>query len=200
MVFLFSNIGLPGELNVNWRAKGVATFDCEYGFSCMGYEIAGAWGARMARRSGDVFAFVGDGSYLMQNSELLSSILSGDKLIVILCDNGGFAVIERLQLAQGGASFNNMLPDDVRVDWVAHARALGCVAEAATTVRELEDALARARHADRTTVIAIRTAPQVWTEGGAFWEVGVPELSDRAEVRAARAVLEEGKRRQRVGW
>ena len=173
--------GLPGELNVNWRAKGVATFDCEYGFSCMGYEIAGAWGARMARRTGDVIAFVGDGSYLMQNSELLSSVLAGHKLIVILCDNGGFAVIERLQLAQGGASYNNMLPDGVRVDWVAHARALGCEAEAAATPDELADALDRARRADRTTVIALRTAPQAWTEGGAFWEVGVPAVSDRAD-------------------
>ena len=192
--------GLPGELNVNWRAKGVGTFDCEYGFSCMGYEIAGAWGARMARRDGEVICFVGDGSYLMHNSELLSSVLSGHKLVVVLCDNGGFAVIERLQLGQGGASFNNMLPDGVRVDWVAHARALGCAAEAVTTTGELEEAFARARAADRTTVIAIQTAPDVWTEGGAFWEVGVPEVSPRREVAEARERLLAGKRAQRVGW
>lgn len=192
--------GLPGELNVNWRAKGVGTFDCEYGFSCMGYEIAGAWGARMARREGEVICFVGDGSYLLMNSELLSSVLSGHKLIVVLCDNGGFAVIERLQLAQGGASFNNMLPAGVAVDWVAHARALGCEAESAATIAELEDAFARARHSDRTTVIAIATAPDVWTEGGAFWEVGVPEVAGRPEVAEARERLMEGKKAQRVGW
>jgi 3D-(3,5/4)-trihydroxycyclohexane-1,2-dione acylhydrolase (decyclizing) len=192
--------GLPGELNVNWLAKGVHTFDCEYGFSCMGYEIAGAWGARMARREGDVIAFVGDGSYLMQNSELLSSLLTGDKLIVVLCDNGGYAVIERLQLEQGGASFNNMLPTGVHVDWAAHARALGCAAESVTTVAELGEAFERARSADRTSVIAIRTAPDVWTGGGAFWEVGVPEISPRREVAAARERLLEGKRAQRVGW
>jgi 3D-(3,5/4)-trihydroxycyclohexane-1,2-dione acylhydrolase (decyclizing) len=134
------------------------------------------------------------------NSELLSSVLSGHKLIVVLCDNGGFAVIERLQLEQGGASFNNMLPPGAAVDWVAHARALGCNAEAVATIGELEDAFARARAADRTTVIAIPTAPDVWTEGGAFWEVGVPEVAGRPEVRAARERLDEAKRAQRVGW
>ena len=195
--------GLPGELNVNWLARGVATFDCEYGFSCMGYEIAGAWGARMARTRGEVFAFVGDGSYLMLNSELCSSVITGHKLIVLLCDNGGFAVIERLQVGQGGASFNNMFEDvghRVEVDWVAHARSLGCLAEGVTTIAELEAAFERARAADRTTVIAIETAPHDWTPGGAFWEVGVPAVSPRPEVDAARAKVLQGKGRQRVGW
>ena len=121
--------GLPGELNVNWLAKGVGTFDCEYGFSTMGYELAGAWGARRARAKGEVIAFVGDGSYLMLNSELYSATLAGDRLIVILCDNGGYAVIHRLQVAQGGAAHNNLFedvrPGYVAVDWVAHARSLG---------------------------------------------------------------------------
>ncbi|MFN2628190.1 MAG: 3D-(3,5/4)-trihydroxycyclohexane-1,2-dione acylhydrolase (decyclizing) [Gaiellaceae bacterium] len=192
--------GLPGELNVNWRSLGIATFDCEYGYSCMGYELAGSWGARMARSAGEVICFVGDGSYLMLNSELYSSVLSGHKIVVVLCDNGGYAVIERLQLAQGGASYNNMLGGAPRVDWVAHATSLGCRAEAVGGIEELGEALERARAADRTTVIAIETAEQVWTPGGAFWEVGVPEVSDRPEVRAARTELEAGKRRQRVGW
>ena len=196
--------GLPGELNINWLSKGTATFDCEYGFSCMGYEIAGAWGARMARSSGEVISFVGDGSYLMLNSDLLSSVISGDKLIVVLCDNGGYAVIDRLQVGQGNAPFNNMFedvgPNRVDVDWVAHARSLGCQAEEVTTIAGLEEAFERARAAERTTVIAIRTAPHAWTDGGAFWEVGVPERTGRPEVDAARARLIEGKRRQRVGW
>jgi len=196
--------GLPGELNVNWLAKGVGTFDCEYGFSCMGYEIAGAWGARMARRAGEVIAFVGDGSYLMLNSELLSSVVSGHKLIVVLCDNGGYAVIDRLQVGQGGAPFNNLFrdigPHQVAVDWVAHAGALGCAAEAVDDVGGLAEAFERARTIDRTCVIAIRTAPDAWTEGGAFWEVGVPEVSERKEVVAARERLLEDKRGQRVGW
>jgi 3D-(3,5/4)-trihydroxycyclohexane-1,2-dione acylhydrolase (decyclizing) len=196
--------GLPGELNVNWLAKGVGTFDCEYGFSCMGYEIAGAWGARMARRKGEVLAFVGDGSYLMQNSELYSSVVSGHKLVVVLCDNGGYAVIDRLQVGQGGAPFNNLFrdigPNQIQVDWVAHATALGCLAESAETTDELTDALERARSAERTSVIVLRTAPDRWTEGGAFWEVGVPEVSEREEIRRARSRLVEAKQAQRVGW
>ncbi|HXR55047.1 MAG TPA: 3D-(3,5/4)-trihydroxycyclohexane-1,2-dione acylhydrolase (decyclizing), partial [Acidimicrobiales bacterium] len=144
--------GLPGELNANWLAKGIATFDCEYGFSCMGYEIAGGWGAAMARRSGEVFVLVGDGSYLMLNSELYSSVLSGHKMIVVVCDNGGFAVIERLQLQQGGKSFNNMIATSrvaapIEVDFAAHAASLGCEAEIVAEVEELEQALARARRA-----------------------------------------------------
>ena len=196
--------GFPGELNVNWLSRGVATFDCEYGFSCMGYELAGAWGARMARSLGEVFSFVGDGSYLMLNSELLSSVISGHKLIVVLCDNGGYAVIERLQVGQGGASFNNMFsgigPNHVQVDWVAHARSLGCEAERVEAIDDLPAALARARAAERTYVIAIRTAPDAWTEGGAFWQVGVPEVSGRAAVDEARAKQSEGRRGQRIGW
>ncbi len=196
--------GLPGEMNVNWLAKGVATFDCEYGFSCMGYEIAGGWGARMARASGDVLCLVGDGSYLMLNSELLSSIISGHKLIVVLCDNGGFAVIDRLQVGQGNVPFNNMFehigPNRVEVDWVGHARSLGCLAEQVESIDELETAIGRAREADRTTVISIRTDPQAWTVGGAFWEVGVPAASARDDVRAARERLAAGKLEQRVGW
>jgi len=196
--------GLPGEMNVNWLAKGVGTFDCEYGYSTMGYEIAGAWGARMARQAGEVIAFVGDGSYLMLNSELYSATLKGDKLIVVLCDNGGYAVIHRLQVGQGGTAYNNMLEDICTdypvVDWVAHARALGCDAEEAGNVAELEQAFERARASDRSTVIVVRTAPHDWTPGGAFWEVGIPEETQRVEVSEARERMDEGKRSQRVGW
>jgi 3D-(3,5/4)-trihydroxycyclohexane-1,2-dione acylhydrolase (decyclizing) len=196
--------GFPGELNVNWLAKDVATFDCEYGYSCMGYEIAGAWGARMARPSGEVIAFVGDGSYLMLNSELYSSVITGQKLIVVVCDNGGFAVIDRLQTGMGGRSFNNLFGTNggerVKIDWAAHARALGCAGESVSTIAELEEAFERARSATRTTVIAIDTASNRWTPGGAFWEVGVAEVSDRAEVADAHARVLEGKQRQRVGW
>jgi 3D-(3,5/4)-trihydroxycyclohexane-1,2-dione acylhydrolase (decyclizing) len=196
--------GFPGELNVNWLSKGVATFDCEYGYSCMGYEISGAWGARLARRQGEVIAFAGDGSYLMLNSDLYSSVITGQKLIVVVCDNGGYAVIDRLQTGMGGRSFNNMFdntgPERVKVDWAAHAIALGCRAEAVQTIGELEEAFARARSEDRTTVIAIETAPDRWTPGGAFWEVGVAEVSDRDDVLAAHARVTEGKQRQRVGW
>jgi 3D-(3,5/4)-trihydroxycyclohexane-1,2-dione acylhydrolase (decyclizing) len=201
--------GLPGELNVNWLANGVGTFDCEYGYSCMGYEIAGGWGARMARADGpgEVIVFVGDGSYLMMNSDLYSSVLSGHKMIVVVCDNGGFAVIDRLQVDQGGASFANLFDvagggdgGHVPVDFAAHAAAMGCQAETVRSIAELEPAFERARRADRTTVIVLRTDPHAWTPGGAFWEVGVPAASERPAVRQARARLDQGKHDQRVGW
>ncbi len=196
--------GFPGELNNNWRSLAPATFDCEYGFSCMGYEISGGWGARMARPQGEVFVFVGDGSYLMMNSDLYSSVLSGHKLIVVVCDNGGFAVIDRLQVNQGGRSFNNLLADcnivgEVRVDFAAHAAAMGCITERVGSIAELEGALARARTADRTVVIAMHTHPSSWTGGGAFWEVGVPEVSALPTVEVARTSMEAGRSQQRRG-
>ncbi|NIR41635.1 MAG: 3D-(3,5/4)-trihydroxycyclohexane-1,2-dione acylhydrolase (decyclizing), partial [Actinobacteria bacterium] len=190
--------GFPGEVNNGWRAKARDSFDCEYGFSCMGYEISGGWGAAMALPDKTVTVFVGDGSYLMMNSDLYSSVLSGHKMIVIVCDNGGFAVINRLQVNQGGAPFNNLfadarIVDEVRVDFAAHARAMGCEAETVATIEELEAAYERARAADRTYVIALRTDQHSWTEGGSWWEVGVPEVSSRPSVRDARAELDEGK-------
>lgn len=197
--------GFPGELVNGWRSDVIHSFDTEYGFSCMGYEISGGWGAKMARPDREVVVFVGDGSYLMMNSDLYSSVLSGHPLIVIVCDNGGYAVIDRLQVAQGGVPFNNLLADariveEVRVDFAAHAAAMGCRAETVTDIAGLEAAFLRAREADRTTVIALRTDAHRWTEGGSFWEVGVPEVSPRAEVNEARAALEAGKAMQRVGW
>ncbi len=197
--------GFPGELNNGWRQKALNSFDCEYGFSCMGYEISGGWGAAMALPDRDVTVFVGDGSYLMMNSDLYSSVLSGHKMVVIVCDNGGFAVINRLQINQGGKPFNNLLADskiveEVRVDFAAHAAAMGCISETVSTIDELEAAWQRAKQADRTTVIAMRTHQYEWTEGGAWWEVGVPEVSELQSVLDARAELDEDKAEQRVGW
>jgi len=197
--------GLPGELNVNWRSKGIATFDCEYGFSCMGYETAGAWGAAFARPDDEVFCLVGDGSYLMLNSEIYSSVLSGRKFVLVVCDNAGFAVIERLQRNQGGASYNNMLADSrgpgshVRVDFAAHARSLGAEAIEVGSMAELEAALRTARAAERTTVVVTKVLADDWTEGSAFWQVGVPEVSERAEVGTARRAHEAGMSGQRRG-
>ncbi len=197
--------GLPGELNINWLSKSVASFDCEYGFSCMGYETAGAWGAAFARTEGEVLCLVGDGSYLMLNSEIYSSVLSGKKFILVVCDNAGFAVIERLQTNQGGASYNNMLRDsrgphsDVRVDFVAHAASLGAYATRASSIGELEAALEQARTHDRTSVVVVDVRESDWTEGSLFWQVGVPEVSERETVRQARAVHEAGMASQRRG-
>ena len=197
--------GFPGELVNGWRSDTVHSFDAEYGYSCMGYEISGGWGAKMARPDDEVVVFVGDGSYMMMNSDIYSSVLSGHKMIVIVCDNGGYAVINRLQVNQGGASFNNLIKDskiveEVRVDYAAHAASMGAISETVTTIAELEEAFQRARAADRTYVIAMQTDAHTWTEGGSFWEVGVPEVSNRQSVLDAKAEMIEGKAGQRVGW
>ena len=197
--------GFPGELVNGWRGTAVHSFDCEYGYSCMGYEISGGWGAKMALPEREVVVLVGDGSYLMMNSDLYSTVLTGHKLIVIVCDNGGYAVINRLQMAQGGVPFNNLIADSrvqdvTAVDFAAHAASMGCQAETVTTIAELEAAFQRARAADRTYVIALNTHAYRWTEGGSFWEVGVPEVSTSPDVRAAREEMDAGKADQRVGW
>ncbi|GBD45196.1 3D-(3,5/4)-trihydroxycyclohexane-1,2-dione hydrolase [bacterium HR40] len=197
--------GLPGELCMNWRAKAPDSFDCEFGYSCMGYEISGAWGAKMADPSREVVAMVGDGSYLMMNSDIYSSVLSGHKLIVVVCDNGGFAVIDRLQRAKGIPGFNNQLEDCrirelVRVDFAKHAEAMGAIGIRARGIGEFEDAFRRALAADRTTVIHIETHPRDWTEGnGAWWETGTPMRSPRESVQRAFAEHLTGKQRQRLG-
>ncbi len=198
--------GMPGELVMCWRAATSSTVDCEFGFSCMGYEIAGGWGAKLADPTRDVIVMVGDGSYLLMNSDIYSSVLTGLKLIVVVCDNGGFAVIDRLQRNKGIPSFNNQLADTrhqgelVRVDFAKHAEAMGAIGITVSGIGELEDAFRRAKAADRTTVIHVQVHPTDWTEGnGAWWECGTPEVSERASVRQARAEHEAGKRRQRVG-
>jgi len=196
--------GLPGELNMGWQSKSVGSFDVEYGYSCMGYEIAGAWGAKMALPDRDVISWVGDGSYLMMNSDIYSTIATGHKVIFIVCDNGGFAVINRLQVNTGGEEFNNLLEhtkrvDETRVDFVKHAASLGAIAEKVTGIEELRAAFGRAKAADRSYVIVIDTHPYEWTEGGVWWEVGVPEVSDRDQVLLARAELDAERKHQRSG-
>jgi 3D-(3,5/4)-trihydroxycyclohexane-1,2-dione acylhydrolase (decyclizing) len=196
--------GLPGELTKNWKVKSPGTFDCEFGYSCMGYEIAGGWGAKMAWPDADVIVMVGDGSYLMMNSDVYSSVLSGHKLIIIVCDNGGYAVIDRLQTFKGVPSFNNFLRDVrherlVTVDFAKHAEAMGAIAEQVRSLGDLEAAIDRARKADRTSVIVISTDAHTWTPGDAWWDVGVPEVSNREKVRAARADHTAKKQKQRAG-
>jgi 3D-(3,5/4)-trihydroxycyclohexane-1,2-dione acylhydrolase (decyclizing) len=196
--------GLPGELCKNWKAKTVGTFDCEFGFSCMGYEIAGGWGAAMANPERDVVVFTGDGSYLMMNSDIYSSVLTGHKMIVVVCDNGGFAVINRLQNFKGSPSFNNLIKDcrianEVGVDFARHAESMGALSETVQSVSELEAAFLRAKAADRTYVICIKVSGHDWTPGDAWWDVGVPEVSSRESVKKARAEHEEGWKKQRIG-
>jgi len=196
--------GLPGELTKNWQVKSPGTFDCEFGYSCMGYEIAGGWGAKMARPDAEVIVMVGDGSYLMMNSDIYSSVLTGHKLIVIVCDNGGYAVINRLQNYKGVPSFNNLIKDSrhrrlVMVDFAKHAESMGAKAEHVRSLGDLEAAIERAKRADTTTVIVIDTDAYSWTPGDAWWDVGVPEVSSSEKVRAARADHMTAKKKQRLG-
>ncbi len=197
--------GLPGELCMNWRARSINTFDCEFGFSCMGYELAGGWGAAMADPNRDVIVMCGDGSYLMMNSDIYSSVVSGHKMIVVVCDNGGFAVINRLQEFKGSPSFNNLIEHcrgertDLRVDFAKHAESMGAITETLEGTGDLGGALARAKAADRTYVIVLKTHPREWTPNDVFWDVGVPEVSERDSVRAARADHTKGQQNQRVG-
>jgi 3D-(3,5/4)-trihydroxycyclohexane-1,2-dione acylhydrolase (decyclizing) len=189
---------------MGWQAKSVGSFDVEYGYSCMGYEIAGAWGAKMAMPDREVISWVGDGSYLMMNSDIYSTVATGHKVIFIVCDNGGFAVINRLQVNTGGEEFNNLLEhtksvNDTRVDFAKHAASLGAVSEKVSGIEELQAAFLRAKAADRSYVIVIDTHPYEWTEGGAWWEVGVPEVSNREQVLVARAELDAERKNQRSG-
>ncbi len=190
--------GLPGELHRHWQAAQPGGYHLEYGYSCMGYEIAGALGVKLAQPQREVIVMVGDGSYLMLNSEIATSVRLNARLIVVLLDNGGFGCIERMQRSTGNASFNNLRPAaDRSLDLVAHARSLGALSCAVGSTAELESAIAAARRADRTTVLVIGTDPVASTAaGGCWWDVPVPEVSERAEIRAARAAYTKARRRR----
>jgi 3D-(3,5/4)-trihydroxycyclohexane-1,2-dione acylhydrolase (decyclizing) len=195
--------GLPGELHKLWRTARSDGYHVEYGYSCMGYEIAGGLGVKMAAPGREVVVMVGDGSYLMMNSELASSVMLGRKLIVVLLDNRGYGCINRLQHATGGAGFNNLLADAAHevlpsIDFAAHAASLGALSEHVATLGELEAALVRARAATRSYVVVIDTDPLKSTEaGGWWWDVAVPEVSERPEVEAARRAYEQGIRQKK---
>jgi 3D-(3,5/4)-trihydroxycyclohexane-1,2-dione acylhydrolase (decyclizing) len=189
--------GHPGQLHKLCRAPRPHSYHLEYGYSCMGYEIAGGLGVKIAAPARDVVVMVGDGSYLMMNSEIATSVMLGKKLTIVVLDNRGFGCINRLQRSTGSESFNNLLADAQHealpdIDFAAHAAAMGAIAEKADDLSGLEQALARANRADRTSVIVIDTDPMIATEaGGWWWDVAVPEVSVRAAVRDARAAYED---------
>lgn len=203
--------GLPAEVTANWRTKSIGSVDVEFGFSCMGYEISGGWGARLGHMEDhpdkDTIIFVGDGSYMLLNSDIYSSVLSGAKMIVVVCDNGGFAVINKLQNNTGNESYNNLIADcrlavdPFAVDFEAHARSMGANAETVHSISELKEAFARAKQSDRTYVISLKVdAFDGWTqEGHTWWEVGTPEVSNSDRVRQAHADWEAGRAPQRKG-
>ncbi len=203
--------GLPAEVTANWRTLDVGTVDVEFGFSCMGYEISGAWGARIAQTQRepdqDTIVFIGDGSFMMMNSDIYSSVLSQKKLIILVLDNGGFAVINKLQNNTGNESFNNLLadcptiPEPFAVEFAAHAAAQGAIAETVANAGELGAAFRRAKQSDKTHVIVMKVDPnEGWTaQGHAWWEVGTPHITESDRVRKAHVDWESTRQKQRKG-
>lgn len=194
---------MPGELHKIWDAP-TGGYHMEYGFSCMGYEIAGALGIKMARPEADVVCMLGDGSYMMANSELATAVMMGVPFTVVITDNRGFGCINRLQKGTGGAGFNNLLDDSYHInpshiDFAAHAGAMGAQAVKVSNIAELEAAITAAKGAKIPHVVVIDTDPWPGTEsGGTWWEVGVPEFSMRPQVNEARASYEKNQKKQRL--
>ncbi|WP_137131333.1 3D-(3,5/4)-trihydroxycyclohexane-1,2-dione acylhydrolase (decyclizing) [Rhizobium sp. FY34] len=186
---------MPGELHQLWKAKLPLSYHMEYGFSCMGYEIAGGLGIKMAEPERDVIVMVGDGSYMMMNSELATAVGMGVKITLVITDNRGYGCINRLQMGTGGAEFNNLYAHSnvspIGIDFAAHAASMGAQSHKVSSIAELETALDAAREATETTVIVIDTDPYPTTgAGGYWWDVAVPEVSARQEVLNARAAYE----------
>ncbi|MCA0274041.1 MAG: 3D-(3,5/4)-trihydroxycyclohexane-1,2-dione acylhydrolase (decyclizing) [Proteobacteria bacterium] len=204
--------GTPGEVTKGWRVKNPNTFDCEFGFSCMGYEIAAGWGCAIAQEGpgaagGTPIVMIGDGTYMMMNSDIYSAALTGHKMIVVVCDNGGYAVINRLQQFKGVPGFNNLLADSriknrdnpLHVDFAKHAEAMGAQARHVASLTELEEAMEWAQGNDGPTLISIVSDAWSWVPGDADWDVGVPEVSNFEKVRAARKSQDAIRAGQRVG-
>ncbi len=204
--------GTPGEVTKGWRVKNPNTFDCEFGFSCMGYEIAAGWGAAIAQdgpgaTGGTPIVMLGDGTYMMMNSDIYSAALTGHKMVVVVCDNGGYAVINRLQQFKGVPGFNNLLKDcriqnrdnPLHVDFAKHAEAMGAKSRHVESLADLEDAMTWALSNDGPTVLSIVSDAYTWVPGDADWDVGVPEVSNFETVRAARKSQEAIRANQRVG-
>ncbi len=187
---------MPGELHQLWKAKLPLSYHMEYGFSCMGYEVAGGLGIKMAEPHRDVIVMVGDGSYMMMNSELATAVAMGVKITLVITDNRGYGCINRLQMSTGGAEFNNLYAhtnqaNPIAIDFAAHAAAMGADARKVSSVADLEAALDAARDATVPTVIVIDTDPYPAVDaGGYWWDVVVPEVSPREEVKKARVAYE----------
>lgn len=188
---------MPGDLQRLWRSKVPKTYHMEYGFSCMGYEVSGALGVKMAEPDKEVYALVGDGSYLMLHSELVTSIQEGYKINVLLLDNNGFQCIHNLQRGQGSQGFGNefryrsretgrLTGDYVQIDYAGHARSQGAVGYTVRTLEQLHSALADAKQQQVSTLIDIKVLPGTCTTGyESWWRLGVAEVSESEDVQAA---------------
>ena len=195
---------LPGELHKLWRTEQIGGYHAEYGYSCMGYEIAGGLGVKMAEPDREVIVLVGDGSYLMLNSELATSVMLGKKIIAVLLDNRGFSCINRLQNATGNRSFNNLLKDCESVDdghpeinFALHAKSLGANSEHVENINDLASALKRARESNKSYLISLVTdSHKISPEGGCWWEVAVPEVSSNEKGKQILSSYKESKTKQ----
>ena len=199
----------PGDLHKLWRTRAPNGYHMEYGYSCMGYEIPGAMGAKLADPEREVFVFLGDGTYQMMSGEIATAVQEGIKIVIVLVDNHGFASIGGLSrwLGQGGfgtryrarnAASGQLDGDPLHIDYAANARSLGAHAVQVETIAQLKEALERAKAAERTSVIVIETDPAVSVPGyESWWDVAVAEVSEVDSVRAARARYEEARKRER---
>ncbi|ASA24824.1 3D-(3,5/4)-trihydroxycyclohexane-1,2-dione acylhydrolase (decyclizing) [Paenibacillus donghaensis] len=187
---------LPGDMQRMWNSAVPDTYHMEYGFSCMGYEISGAFGVKLAEPEREVYALVGDGSYQMLHSELVTSLQENKKINVILLDNAGFGCINNLQMEQGlnsmGTEFRYRSPEGqlngelMQIDYAASAAGYGVKTFRASTAEQLRSALEEAQRQERSTLIDIKVLPKTMTHGyGAWWHVGVPEVSGSEAVQAA---------------
>ena len=196
--------GFVGEVVQIWRPKELNTHETEWGFSCMGYEISGALGIKMANPDKEIISFVGDGSYLLQNSDIYTSVITNHKLIIIVCDNGGHAVINRLQLFKGGKEFNcqfssSKVENLTDVNFAKHAESLGATGEEVSSIADLEKAFERAKKSKKTYVISMKTDAYQWLEGSAYWESPTLELPTTKENKKALEEHRAGKSKQRQG-
>ena len=199
---------MPGDLHKLWRTRDPGGYHVEYGYSCMGYEIAGGLGAKLAAPDREVFVMVGDGSYLMMATELVTAVQEGVKLVVVCVDNHGFASIGNLSESVGsqrfGTSYRYRSPDGrldggfLPVDLAANAASLGVYVLRTRTIEEFRRALVKARAADRTTLVYIETDPLLGAPSSdAWWDVPVAEVAELASTRDARASYAKAKKRQR---
>ena len=193
---------MPGDLHKLWRTRDPKGYHVEYGFSCMGYEIAGGLGVKMAAPEREVIVMVGDGSYLMMASELVTAVAEGFKLTIVLVQNHGYQSIGALSESVGSQRFGTRYryrgsDRTLPVDLAANAESLGAAVVRVDTIEELEEALRGARSADRTTVVHVETDPLVGAPSSeAWWDVPVAEVSDLESTRSARADYEREKRTQ----
>jgi 3D-(3,5/4)-trihydroxycyclohexane-1,2-dione acylhydrolase (decyclizing) len=198
---------LPNDLQKLWQARDPKSYHVEYGYSCMGYEIAGGLGVKMAAPEREVFVMVGDGSYLMMPSEIVTAVQEGVKLIIVLIQNHGFASVGALSRRLGTEGFgavyrtrgeDGLLTGDLLpIDLAANAASLGAFAVKVSGIDDLDRALQEARSSDGTTVIEIETDTTVSVPRYQWWDVAVAEVSESDLVRAARATYEEEQDRSR---